>query len=80
MLFSISEPHWLSTLASYLPAQPLIDAALNAIRHAPGTPFLPARDMIVLASWAVGGLGAAILLFRWEPHRPRARRGAREGP
>ncbi len=80
VLFTITEPHWLSTLATYLPAQPLIDAVIRSVRHSPGAPFLPARDMIVLACWAVGGLLAAVLLFRWEPHRPVQRRAARKQP
>ena len=74
---NISEPHWLSTLATYLPAQPLIDAMTHAVRHTAGAPFLPVRDVIVLASWAAGGLLGAIVLFRWEPHRPTQRRAAR---
>ena len=74
---NISEPHWLSTLATYLPAHPLIDAVTHAVRHAAGAPFLPVRDVIVLASWAAGGLLGAIVLFRWEPHRPTQRRAAR---
>ena len=77
VLFSIREPHWLSTLATYLPAQPLIDAVTTAVRHSQGAPFLPARDVIVLAAWAVGGLLTAMLTFRWEPHRPTQRRPAR---
>jgi ABC-2 type transport system permease protein len=77
VLFNISEPHWLYTLSTYLPAQPLVDAVTNAVRQAPGTPFLDSRDVIVLASWAVGGLIVASLLFRWEPHRPGQRRAAR---
>jgi ABC-2 type transport system permease protein len=78
VLFSITEPHWLSTLSSYLPAQPLIDAVTRAVEHAPGTPFLNSRDMIVLACWAGGGLLTATLVFRWEPHRPAQRRTARK--
>jgi ABC-2 type transport system permease protein len=77
VLFSIREPHWLSTLATYLPAQPLIDTVTTAVRHARGAPFLPARDMIVLAAWAVAGLLTAVFTFRWEPHRPAQRRPAR---
>jgi ABC-2 type transport system permease protein len=80
VLFTINEPHWLSTLASDLPIQPLIDAATHAVRHTSGAPFLPARDMIVLASWAVGGLLASVILFRWEPHRPTQRRPGRPKP
>jgi len=67
----------LSTLASYLPAQPLIDAVTRAVQRAPGAPFLNSRDMTGLACWAAGGLLAAILVFRWEPHRPARRRAAR---
>ncbi len=74
---NISEPHWLSTLATYLPAQPLIDAVTHAVRHAAGAPFLPVRDVIVLACWAAGGLLGAIVLFRWEPQRSTQRRAAR---
>jgi ABC-2 type transport system permease protein len=77
VLFSISEPHWLSTFATYLPAQPLLDSVIRAVHPVPGAPFLPTRDLIVLAAWAVGGLLAAILVFRWEPHRPAKRRTAR---
>ncbi|MDA8316091.1 MAG: ABC transporter permease [Actinomycetota bacterium] len=74
---NLSEPHWLSTFATYLPAQPLIDAVTRSVRHTSGAPFLPVRDVIVLACWAIGGLLGAIVLFRWEPHRPRQRRVAR---
>jgi ABC-2 type transport system permease protein len=77
VLFSITEPHWLSTLATYFPAQPLIDQVTTAVRAAPGAPFLDARAMTVLGCWAVGGLAAAILIFRWQPHRPAQRRSAR---
>lgn len=77
VLFSIREPHWLSTFATYLPAQPLIDAVTTAVRATPGVPFLPARDMTVLAAWAVGGLLLAVFTFSWEPHRPAQRRPAR---
>jgi ABC-2 type transport system permease protein len=74
---TLSEPQWLATLATYLPAQPLIDALTHAARHNPGNQILPAHDLIVLAAWAVGGLLVATRLFRWEPHRPTQRRAAR---
>ncbi len=77
VLFTINEPHWLSNLASDLPAEPMIDAIKRAVRHTPGTPFLRTRDIIVLSSWAAGGLLAALAVFRWEPHRPSQRRAAR---
>jgi ABC-2 type transport system permease protein len=77
VLFSLNEPHWLSTLVSYLPAQPMIDAATNSVHHGTRVPFIPGRDAAVLAAWAAGGLLVAILTFRWEPHRPRGHAGTR---
>ena len=74
---SISEPHWLSTIASYLPAQPLVHAIATALGHTAGHPLLPPRDLIVLGAWAVIGLAVAVATFRWEPHRPTQRRAAR---
>ncbi|MBV9820257.1 MAG: ABC transporter permease [Solirubrobacterales bacterium] len=67
----ITEPHWLSTLARYLPAQPLINGAASALHHRAGP--LPAHDVLVLAGWTIGGLIAAVALFRWEPHRAQRR-------
>jgi ABC-2 type transport system permease protein len=77
VLFTLNEPHWLSTLVSYLPAQPMIDAATNSVHHGAGVPFIPGRDAAVLAAWAAGGLLVAIVTFRWEPHRPRGHAGTR---
>ena len=77
VLFSISEPHWLTTLVSYLPAQPMINAATNAVHHGPGVPFIPGRDVAILAGWAAGGLLVTVLTFRWDPHRPRGHAGTR---
>ena len=74
---SISEPHWLSTIASYLPAQPLAHAVAAALGHTAGHALLPARDLVVLAVWTVAGLAGAVATFRWEPHRPAQRRPAR---
>jgi ABC-2 type transport system permease protein len=72
-LGSISEPHWLFTIASYLPAQPLVHAASAALGHA----TVSARDIVVLSAWAIVGIAVAIVTFRWEPHRPTQRRPAR---
>lgn len=77
VLGSISEPHWLSTIATYLPAQPLAHAAGIALSHSAGQSWLPARDLAVLAAWAIAGIAIAIATFRWEPHRPTQRRPAR---
>ena len=74
VLFSISEPHWLSTTATYLPAQPLIAAVTHAAQPSAHAELLPAHDLIVLACWAAAGLLATIAFFRWEPHRPKQRR------
>lgn len=74
---AISEPHWLSTIASYLPAQPLVQALAASLRHTAGHALLPARDLIVLAVWAVAGLAVAVATFRWEPHRPTNQRAVR---
>jgi ABC-2 type transport system permease protein len=74
---AISEPHWLSTIASYLPAQPLAHAVGTALGHTAGQAWLPARDLAVLAAWAIAGIAMAVATFRWEPHRPTQRRAAR---
>lgn len=74
---AISEPRWLSTIASYLPAQPFAHAVGTALGHAAGQAWLPARDLAVLAAWAIAGIAMAVATFRWEPHRPTQRRPAR---
>lgn len=77
VLGGIDEPHWLHTLASYLPAEPMSSAATSALQHTPGTPLLPAHDVIVLNAWIVLALAVAVLTFRWQPHRPTQRRRGR---
>jgi ABC-2 type transport system permease protein len=74
---SISEPHWLATIATYLPAEPLTQAVAAALGHTAGHALLPARGLIVLAAWTVAGLAVAGVTFRWEPHRPSPRTGRR---
>jgi hypothetical protein len=76
-LGGISEPHWLSTIATYLPAQPLVHALGSSLAHTPGHALLPGRDLVVLAAWSIAGLAAAVATFRWEPHRPTQQRPAR---
>ena len=62
------EPHWLNTLMSYLPAQPMIDAVTRALQPSAG---MSGRDLAVLAAWALGGLLLSVRFFRWDPSRPR---------
>jgi ABC-2 type transport system permease protein len=73
----ISEPHSLSTIASYLPAQPLAHAVAIALGHTAGHAWLPARDLTVLAAWAVAGIAIAVATFHWEPHRAPQKRPER---
>jgi ABC-2 type transport system permease protein len=69
------EPHWLTTLASYLPAEPVIDTVGRALRHVPA---FSAHDLLVLAAWVIVGLAVASARFRWEPYRPAQHRPARQ--
>ncbi|HYX58347.1 MAG TPA: ABC transporter permease [Streptosporangiaceae bacterium] len=78
-------PHWLNTLMSYLPAQPMIGAVTRALETGTGQSgfALPGRDLVVLAAWAVGCLLLSVRFFPWDPHRPRHARAAgakRPGP
>jgi ABC-2 type transport system permease protein len=70
-------PHWLSTVMSYLPAQPMIDAVNRALQHSGA---LPGRDLAVLAAWALGGLLVSVRCFSWDPHRPRHARTPHSAP
>jgi ABC-2 type transport system permease protein len=69
-------PHWLNTLMSYLPAQPMIDAVTRALQPSAS---LPGRDLAVLAAWALGGLVLSVRFFRWDSSRPRHARTAGAG-
>ena len=73
-------PGWITTLMSYLPATPLIDAATRALQYTgSGLAPIPARDVAVVAAWIAAGLAGSLLLFRWDPSRPRhARRSPAE--
>ena len=74
-------PHWLNTLMSYLPAQPMIDAVTRGLEMGTGQPglSLPGRDLAVLAAWAVGCLLLSVRFFQWDPHRPRHARATGAG-
>jgi ABC-2 type transport system permease protein len=64
-------PSWLNTLMSYLPAQPMIDAAMRALESTGGGGHLmTAHDLAVLAGWTLGGLLVSMRFFAWDPHRP----------
>jgi ABC-2 type transport system permease protein len=81
-------PHWLSTVMSYLPAQPMIDAVTRALQSSAGQSGaglsgtgLSGRDLAVLAAWALGALLLSVRFFQWDPHRPRhARTAGAEDP
>ena len=77
---AISEPHWLSTVARYLPAQPFVHALAISLGHTAGHGLLPTRDVLVLGAWAIAGLAVALATFGWEPHRPTQKRPARPRP
>jgi ABC-2 type transport system permease protein len=69
------EPHWLTTLASYLPAEPVIGTVGRALRH---VPVFSTHDLLALAAWVIVGLAVASARFRWEPYRPAQHRPARQ--
>jgi ABC-2 type transport system permease protein len=63
-------PSWLNTVMSYLPAQPMIDAATRALAGTGGgVHLMTGHDLAVLAGWAVGGLLVSMRFFQWDPHR-----------
>jgi ABC-type Na+ efflux pump permease subunit len=70
-----SLPHWVMTVVSYLPAQPVANAISQALLHN-GGPLLPAHDLAVLAGWLIGGLVLSVRFFRWNPGRPRHARAS----
>ena len=61
---------------SYLPAQPMIDAVIQALQPSAG---LSGRDLAVLGAWALGGLLLSVRFFRWDPTRPRHARATGAG-
>lgn len=56
-------PGWLQGLGRALPTAALSDGLRTVLAAGHG---LPAGDALVLAAWAVVGLGLAARLFRWE--------------
>jgi ABC-2 type transport system permease protein len=63
-----SEPGWLATIASWLPAEPFIHALSATLQTGgPGIPMPPSSDLLSCALWAAVGLYVALRHFRWEP-------------
>lgn len=60
-----SLPHWVTTVAHYLPVWPVVDAATHALaRHGE---IAPVDDLAVLAGWLIAGIIASLAFFRWDP-------------
>ena len=70
-------PHWLTTTMTYLPVQPLINAASGVLLHSGA--LMSVHDLLVLAGWAAGGLLVSFRFFPWDPHRPGHARRAGAG-
>jgi ABC-2 type transport system permease protein len=68
-------PHWVSTAVSYLPVQPVIDAASRALQHSGA--IMSVHDLAVLVGWVAGGLLVSFWVFQWDPHRPAHARPAK---
>jgi ABC-2 type transport system permease protein len=64
-----SLPHWVNTAVTYLPVQPVIDAASRALEQTGGA-IMSVHDLAVLAGWVAGGLLVSFWSFQWDPHRP----------
>jgi ABC-2 type transport system permease protein len=60
-------PHWLTRTMTYLPVQPVADAAASALHGGTG---IPLRDLLVLAAWTAATLALSVRFFRWDPTRP----------
>ncbi len=73
---TVGAPAWLRTLADYLPARPLVDAASQALHSGAA---VPTQQLLVLAGWAAAGFLLSAATFRWEPPSPRRRPAARAG-
>jgi ABC-2 type transport system permease protein len=63
-----SLPHWVNAAMTYLPVQPVIDAASRSLQGSGA--IMSGHDLIVLAGWVVGGLLVSFRFFAWDPHRP----------
>jgi ABC-2 type transport system permease protein len=70
VLFTTSqEPHWLATLASWLPAEPFVDMMTKSLQLQSGWFTFPIRDVLILLGWAIVSIIIAVRYFSWEPYR-----------
>jgi ABC-2 type transport system permease protein len=69
-----AEPGWLAQVMTYLPVQPIIDSAARALGTGASAWVISARDLVVLAAWAVAGMLLSQRCFRWMPRAPGHRR------
>jgi ABC-2 type transport system permease protein len=60
-------PAWLDRIVDAFPIRALTDGLRAA--YDPAVAEWPARDLLVLAVWALAGTALALRFFRWEPHR-----------
>ena len=63
VLFPLSQLGAAEPVLSLLPTAALSDGLRTVLKDGAG---VPARDLLALAAWAVGGLAAASRFFRWE--------------
>jgi ABC-2 type transport system permease protein len=64
VVFPLSRfPAGLRPALELLPAGALSTGLRSVLQHGAG---LPVRDLVVLAAWAIAGIGLAARLFRWE--------------
>lgn len=64
VVFPLSKfPEGLRSVLEYLPISALTEALRSVLQEGAG---LPARELVVLAVWAVAGLALAARFFRWE--------------
>ncbi|MBO0771171.1 MAG: ABC transporter permease [Actinobacteria bacterium] len=63
ILFPLSRFHGAQPVLLALPSGALSDGLRSVLAHAAG---FPARDLLVLACWAVAGIALAARTFRWD--------------
>jgi ABC-2 type transport system permease protein len=61
------EPSWLHDATSYLPVQPVLDAAAAAMQHHSLSTLVQAQPLALLAGWTAVATFTALVTFRWAP-------------